>query len=118
MALSTELQWLLPRQQRFPLHWRMVGNSGDVKGIKKGTWQRERSHQGVSNVPGCQEQCLQGPPRDHGKTFSRVAGKGDVWTEGGLALKGIPTESAPEMSTEGVFLLTDRWRLCRRKCGV
>lgn len=47
---------------------------------------------GVSKVPGSQDECLEGPPRGHGKTLSRVTGKGDVWTDGGLALKGIPTE--------------------------
>lgn len=47
---------------------------------------------GVAEVPGCQDEFLQGPSCGHGKTLSRVTGKGDVWTEGGLALKGIPTE--------------------------
>jgi hypothetical protein len=59
-----------------PLQKRMVGNSGDVKGIKKKKKKSQRSHITDSwNIPGCQGDYLKEPLPGHCKTLKRMTGR-------------------------------------------
>ena len=91
------LEWLLPWQRALPLQWRIVGNSGAVKGI-------ERAEGG--SVCKFQDDGLKGPPHSRGETLQRGTG------EGGQADR---QDWPPGLSTE---LAQETMRKCLPSCRL